>query len=357
MTSSTYLPPPERCEPLASLVARFGGSLDLRAPSESIDYILPTRARAEIRAFWQTESTAESPAEFTARLPKGRVFGAGSVLAPDGTSIARDVSLDFGKPPDAHWLLTYGKIPPPRSISGTTAVIATTLGSGYGHWLLDELPRLLTLPRDQAQTLIAHARHQFSRVALDHWGWTGPVLYPERDAHFQCENLLVPSLVGTVIQPTRHGLDLVTDFTSTFPPSRSGLGERIYLTRETARRRRVTNEPELWSLLHAAGFSKVQLEHLTWAEQINAFRQAKIIVSPHGAGLANLVFCHPGTRVVELFNRAYVHGCYWRVAALQQLDYWPVVPTSAAPLGQASHCNRLDIEADLLQVRAALCAA
>lgn len=357
MTTPTYLPPPQRCEPLASLVARFGGTFELRASAESIEYQLPMRATPEIRAFWQTESTAESSAEFTARLPNGRVFGAGSVLAPDGTSIARDVSLDFGKPPESHWLLTYGKIPPPRSLSGTTAVIATTLGSGYGHWLLDELPRLLTLPRNQAQTLIAHARHPFSRVALDHWGWTGTVVYPERDAHFQCEDLLVPSLRGTVIQPTRRGLDLVTDFTSAFPPSRSGHGERIYLTRETARRRQVTNESELWSTLQGAGFSKLQLEHLTWAEQIDAFRQAKVIVSPHGAGLANLVFCRPGTRVVELFNRSYVHGCYWRVASLQQLDYWPVVGISSEPLGQASPCNRLAIHADLSQVRAALNAA
>ncbi len=356
MTPPSNLPPPQCCESLANLVARFGGTFEVRAAPESIVYSVPPRASAEIRAFWQTETAAESSGEFTARLPEGRVFGAGNVLAPDGTSVAWDVSLDFGKPSHAHWLLTYGKIAPPRSISGTTAVIATTLGSGYGHWLLDELPRLLTLPRDPAKTLIAHARHSFSRVALDHWGWSGPILYPERDAHFQCEDLLIPSHVGTVTRPTRRGLDLVTDFTSAFPRSSSAHGERIYLTRENARRRRVSNDAELWSLLHAAGFAKVQLEDLTWAEQINTFRQARFIVSPHGAGLANLAFCRHGTRVVELFNPAYVHGCYWRVASLQQLDYWPVVTTSAEPLGQASHCNRLDIEADLHQVRIALSA-
>lgn len=357
MTPLTYLPPPQRCESLARIVAHYGGTLDLRAPAVVTDYPPSPRAPEELRAFWQTASSAESFPEFTACLPQGRVFGAGSVLAPDGTRIARDVSLDFGKSADTHWLLTYTKIPPPQSVAGTTAVIATTLGSGYGHWLLDELPRMLILPRDEAESLIAHASHSFSRDALHHWGWSGPILNPARDAHFQCEQLLIPSLVGTVVQPTRRGLDLITDFTSGFPSTRSPFGERIYLTRETARRRRVTNEPQLWSELQAAGFAKIQLEHLTWTEQINVFRQAKIIVSPHGAGLANLVFCRPGTRVVELFNRSYVHGCYARVASLQHLDYWPVVPSAPEPLNQSSHSNRLDIEADIPQVHAALNAA
>ena len=52
---------------------------------------------------------------------------AGIVLAPDGTSVARDVSLDFGKPAGTHWLLTYDRIPPPRPVPGTAAVIATAL--------------------------------------------------------------------------------------------------------------------------------------------------------------------------------------------------------------------------------------
>lgn len=354
VTPSPFLPPPQRCEPLASIVARFGGTCELHAPGTRVTYPLPTHGSDEVRDFWQNEVSAEAFPEFTARVPNGRVFGAGIVLAPDGASLARDVSLDFGKSPETHWLLTYGKIPPPQTISGTTAVIASTLASGYGHWLLDELPRLLALPRDPAETLIGHSRTAFSRTALARWGWSGPVLYPERDSHVQCEQLVVPSLVGTVVQPTRRTLDLVREFTAGMSASLSHLGERIYISRSTSRRRRVTNEPELVAMLTEARFSVVHLEQLTWAEQISSFRQAKVIVSPHGAGLANLAFCAPGTRVIELFNRAYVHGCYGRVAALQALDYWPLVPHAPEPLGQATANNRLNVVADLAQVHAAV---
>lgn len=319
-----------------------------------VDHALPVHASPELQEFWRPEIRAEVPARFLARLPGGRVFGAGIVLAPDGTSVAGDVSLDFGKPFGEHWLLNEQRIPLPQPVPGTTAVIATALAKGYGHWLLDELPRLLSLPRGQADNLIAHATQPYSRTALAQSGWTGPILEADRRAHFHCEQLMVPSLSGTVVQPTRHGLDLVTEFVAPFSEPASAWGERLYITREAARRRRVTNEPELWAGLQEAGFAKVRLEELTWPEQINAFRHAKVVVGPHGAGLANLAFCPSGTRVVELFNRAYVAGGFWRLAALRGLDYRPVVSAGNAPLAHSPASNRLDITADLEQVRAAL---
>ena len=65
--------------------------------------------------------------------------------------------------------------------------------------------------------------------------------------------------------------------------------------------------------LETQGLAKVHWEDLalTLAEQILAFAGARVIMSPHGAGLANLVFCRADTRVVELFNHAYFNPCFW----------------------------------------------
>ena len=35
-------------------------------------------------------------------------------------------------------------------------------------------------------------------------------------------------------------------------------------------------------------------------DQINLFANAKIVLSPYGSGLANIVFCNPGTKVYEI---------------------------------------------------------
>jgi capsular polysaccharide biosynthesis protein len=140
-------------------------------------------------------------------------------------------------------------------------------------------------------------------------------------------------------------LERLHAFTAPLHQKTSPFGERLHLSRSRAQRRRVTNEAELRAALERQGFTTVHLEDLTWAEQINAFRHAKVIVAPHGAGLANLAFCAPGTRVVELFHRAYVHGCFWRLAALRGLDYHPIVPPGLEPLSQSPAANRLDLEA------------
>jgi capsular polysaccharide biosynthesis protein len=95
--------------------------------------------------------------------------------------------------------------------------------------------------------------------------------------------------------------------------------------------------------LEARGFATVRLEERSWAEQIALFQAARVVVAPHGASLANLVFCAPGTRVVELFARDYVNPCYWRVAALSGLDYRPVVAAGPGVPREERTVNGTDI--------------
>ena len=344
------LPSPVACEPLDRMVGRAGGSLTLVPGEEQVSYPLPPHASGELCAFLRPHASATFASAFLARLPGGRVFGPGHVLSPDGRTIARDVSPDFGKPFEDHWLLAYKKIRPPVPVPGTTAVIATTLGAGYSHWLLEELPRLFALQPDFGGSLIAHAESARHRDALSLHGFSGRVIEPKRFAHHGCEQLIVPS-IGRLTPTTVHALG---QFTAPLHRPGAGSGELLYISREKARRRRVTNESELWEQLAARGFEKLYLEELTWSQQINAFRGAKVVVAPHGAGLANLVFCAAGTRVVEIFHRSWVNPCFWQLAALKGLDYRPVVLLSPEPLAQTLKANRSDIVADIAQVVAAL---
>ena len=353
--SAPYLPPPTTCETLAAMVTRFGGAKFIGPKVEALQSDGPTAATAEVSAFLSRRETMLLPTEAVANLPGGRVFGAGAVLAPDGASIARDVSLDFGRRDDVHWLLNDDKIRPPRILAGKTAVVASTLGAGYCHWLLDELPRLLLLKNtDAVTTLIAHTEGSCAREALALQGWTGAMIEPVRRGHWQCEELMVPTLTGWTGRATSRQIQLVTEFIRPLHSSDSVAGERIYISRAAARRRRVTNEAEVAATLKARGFMEVRLEELAWHQQINVFRQAKLIVAPHGAGLANLIFCGRGTRVIEFFNRAYLNGCFWQLAALRGLDYLPLVPPGPEALGCNSKDNRLDLSVDLPQLRAAL---
>ncbi len=345
-----YVPPPIACETLATAVARFDGTWLSRAPVAKNDTRGPDGVDPDVRELWQRRGRPMAELhEGVARLDRGRVFGDGIVVTPDGQSVVRDVSLDFGRAEEGHWLVGDGKMRAPEWVPGVTTVVASALGEGYCHWLLDELPRLLSLPREaRGSTLIAHAELESSRTALALLGWTGAMLEPKRRAHRQCEQLLVPLLTGWTGRATRRQLELVVEFAARLPAVAPRLkGERLFISRAAARRRRVSNEPEVMAALAPMGFEALRLEELSWAEQVACFRRAKVIVAPHGAGLANLVFCAPGTRVVEGFNRSHVNDCFWQIAALRRLEYRAVVAVGTEPLACDPKANRLDFALDV----------
>ena len=53
---------------------------------------------------------------------------------------------------------------------------------------------------------------------------------------------------------------------------------------------------------------------------------------------------------MEFFNRAYVNGNFWRLAALRRLDYRPIVAAGAEPLAQIAAQGREDIVVDVSAV-------
>jgi capsular polysaccharide biosynthesis protein len=61
------------------------------------------------------------------------------------------------------------------------------------------------------------------------------------------------------------------------------------------------------------------------AEQAACLAAAKVVVAPHGAGLTNLVFCTPGTKVIEIFSPAYVPYCYWMISNLCGLEHYYLI--------------------------------
>ena len=73
---------------------------------------------------------------------------------------------------------------------------------------------------------------------------------------------------------------------------------RIYIKRTGSRR--VGNEESVEDFVVKAGFEIHVMEDLSVAEQIELFRHAAWVIGVHGAATANLVFCPPGTKVIEL---------------------------------------------------------
>lgn len=90
---------------------------------------------------------------------------------------------------------------------------------------------------------------------------------------------------------------------------------RIYISRNKAKHRRILNEDSLIDKLKCLSFEVVTLEELSFSEQVDLFWNASVVVSAHGAGLANLVFARNCGLLLEIFSSgfrdksAYAHVC------------------------------------------------
>lgn len=51
---------------------------------------------------------------------------------------------------------------------------------------------------------------------------------------------------------------------------------------------------------YKSNFANIILENYSMEEQITIFHNAKLIVGQHGAGLFNLIYCKPGTHIIEI---------------------------------------------------------
>jgi capsular polysaccharide biosynthesis protein len=80
--------------------------------------------------------------------------------------------------------------------------------------------------------------------------------------------------------------------------------KKIFISREDAENRKIINQNEL--LMALQGWETITLDNLSIKEQVKIFAEATHIVAPHGAGLINLLWCDPKTKVYELTHRDFI---------------------------------------------------
>ena len=130
------------------------------------------------------------------------------------------------------------------------------------------------------------------------------------------------------------------------PLAGSRMGKRIYVSR--AGRRRITNEEKVRRLLVGRGFTVIEDQPRSLREQIGLFHEAEIVVAPHGAALANLLWCRPGTLVVELASECYFPPFYQNLAEFCGLRHAAVLSP-----GGRSHWTRMgdSVTVDLMNLK------
>lgn len=203
---------------------------------------------------------------------------------------------------------------------------------GYFSWLTTCLPRLiavsknypdavLLLPEEWKSTpfvndsLLMFENVEKREIANDHHvfvkhfvfcetrPWTS-VFYPEQIEQVRdlfSENLLTAKIDVKPIQ-------------------------RLYVSRKKANRRKVVNEEEIENYLIENGFQSICFEDYNIYEQVFLMQNAAVVISMHGAGMANSMFMQPKSVLFELSPEIHVPKLFrfpfWRIASIIELEYY-----------------------------------
>ena len=272
-----------------------------------------------------------------------------SVLLPD---VARTVLVRGAR---ANWNATSARWSR-ESVRVHGRAFAPLVTQNYFHMLLENGVRLIDLLEsgivgDQPLTVVKQA----DRTVVEATMFSGIAgLYPDVSIRHVPENALVVPDQAVVHFPrntywewppvTRDLTGRLTEvFENQYGDTARALPDAVYLSRRGAKLRNPPNAEELVDALANAGIPEFVANDANHAEQIARFRAARTVIAVHGAGLANLIFCRPGTRVVEIFPKNFIKSTYWWLARRLDLRYRPLIA------GSGDYDQNFDVDvADIL---------
>ncbi len=84
---------------------------------------------------------------------------------------------------------------------------------------------------------------------------------------------------------------------------------------------KLINNEEIKNFLIKNGFQSLQISKLDFFEQVYIFKNAEVIISPHGAALSNIVFSNPNLRLIELIPKSHPSRKCERISKILGFNY------------------------------------
>ncbi len=338
--------------------ARDGGRMWVARPEEVLHRPVPEGVPPRHPVFLDPQEEVV-PRVGVLELDGGRVLSPHAVVVTSAGRLLQEQCWYFGTTrPREHPVFLHPFPPAPLEVPGRLGVLATRGDANYYHFLHDSLPRTAVLEQcpeaGPVDRWYVPRATRFQRELLELWGiGEDQVVDSATVPHVRAEHLVVPGVASTIERNPPWVARLLRQ--RLCPASlRRVPGRHLYLTRGTARNNRmVLNEAEVLHLLEPLGFASIDAGELSVAEQIRTFAEADVIVAPHGAALANLVFCSPGATLIEIFPAMSFVADYWKMASgVTGLEY-RYLTGAGAPVGTTrGEFVVADITVDLPQLAA-----
>lgn len=197
-------------------------------------------------------------------------------------------------------------------------------GKNYYHWTAETLTKLrgvehiCELLDIDPTLLIPNDPTSWMLESLNLLGYDENDLVKFSDFVVEVDRLIVPSYPG----PNASDLQWLRSQMVSGANEETPLinrSKRIFVDRQDATRRQITNVNEVIDLLRDRGFDIIDPGNYSVPEQVEIFSNADIIIGAHGAGLTNIAYSN-NVNIVELFGQQ-KRSTFYRIAKLLNHNY------------------------------------
>ena len=213
-------------------------------------------------------------------------------------------------------------------------LISDEWSKNYCHWLWEALTKLLILQKNHPQdTLVlpkSYLKIDFVMKSLEAFGIKAQnLILINKKSHLRVANLNFIPCINIDTPGYYNFLEfsavrdrIISHFESDL---KLNFGARIYISRSDPGKntaRKIANESELEALLANYGFKTVYMENYSFLEQVSIASKAKIILSPHGAGITNAMFMNDNGILIELVNEKWSKTCFAEMVERMNIKYF-----------------------------------
>ena len=204
------------------------------------------------------------------------------------------------------------------------ATVVQKWGYGFYHFVCEQLPKILYVHRHLPDLKILTQYNQtFIKELLECCLISQDKIVPfDPLITYQAQELYVPKPIYCG-NPSKEDIQLIRDYLH-IKDIRTEKPIGIIIKRPKNRPRSMINFDYIASMIsHKDKNRKWHVfEHLSIKASIQLFQKADIVIAPHGAGLANMIFCARDTHIVEYVIEEEPNLCYWHLSELLGHHYY-----------------------------------
>jgi capsular polysaccharide biosynthesis protein len=245
-----------------------------------------------------------------------------NLIYQDIYTIKKTGGLYFHQPIDSWLIKRYLQLHNIQKLN-KAASVENGWGLNYYHCLLEELPNILKIQKfDQTLPIICSYNNTYVKSIFDYFNIKNPIISSDRPFDIDELFLTTPIKCGN---PSGEDLNLIRNYLKENKQlkfdQKTNIGILIFRKEQL---RNLVNVVEVYEML-LNEFPTIDwqiFDSLSFSETVNLFNNAKIIIGPHGAGFANMIFSPNNTKIIELMPVSEPNIVYYDVASMLDFDYY-----------------------------------